>query len=576
MTSKIAATVESGGAPGRSEGCRLSEKEGEAVSHDTAWRRPHWLTGDDGLVRVGPGTGGSEEHTCPSHAAAKARPGLRPARPLRLPKPKLETFTLGPVMDAVDRIEFHGETLDQALAGLRSRTPALHPGHLTYAEHALRTYLEACADDGGRRLRPVRPYWVAQRENGKFWELYAWWRRYESADGRLREYRRLRHGEAKDSEPGEIAIAVYVAVHGRPATWPRKWAHRFQPSGPAVRPDRVRVVEVGLVGGRPRVQFDGTAEEAEAYYVEHGHAHVARVVAGGGPVPGSSCVDCKQFTGCEAVTRSPGVLGLSSRVSPLRKVSVSDLRYHRSCPAQGFLRALHLPKSDEYGSAARLGQAVHGWIEKLHRRPGWPPCTVGDMPPEGENWTTGGRWRVCDEDAATGRDMLLHHVDACPFQDAALVQRVEPEALRAVHDTAAQALVIAKPDLLYQEDGSWVWRELKTTRKQRRPNEDLLNIYPQLALAVTLLAHGALGGDPDGSRVEVEILRPDGSDPHVIDPTDPVHQQKALSVLRRYADPWREDETWDARPGPHCQTCPVSRWCPSTEPDGAVMEEGKA
>jgi hypothetical protein len=262
-------------------------------------------------------------------------------------------------------------------------------------------------------------------------------------------------------------------------------------------------------------------------------------------------------------------------VAPLRKVSISDLRYHASCPAQGFLRGLHLPKSDEYGSAARLGQAVHGWIEELHRRPGWPPCTAGDMPPEGENWTEG-RWRVSDEDAATGRDMLLHHVDACPFQDAALIQRVEPEALRVVHDTAAQAVVIAKPDLLYQEDGSWVWRELKTTRKRRRHNEDLLDTYPQLALAVTLLAQGALGGDPDGSRVEVEILRPDGSDPHVIDPTDPGRQRKALSVLRRYAGPWREDEAGDARPGLQCRSCPVSRWCPSAAPDGSVAGEGAA
>ncbi len=172
--------------------------------------------------------------------------------------------------------------------------------------------------------------------------------------------------------------------------------------------------------------------------------------------------------------------------------------------------------------------------------------------------------------------MLLHHLDACPFQDAALVQRVEPEALRVVHDTAAQAVVIAKPDPLYQEDGSWVWRELKTTRRRRRRHEDLLETYPQLALAVTLLAQGALGGDPDGSRVEVEVLRPDGSDPHVIDPTDPGRKQKALSVLQRYAGPWREDERWDARPGAHCRSCPVSRWCASAAPGGAVGGEGKA
>lgn len=545
------------------------------MSHDMTWRRPHWLMGDDGLLRIGPGTGSDEEHTCPSHAAAKARPGLRPAQRLRLPKPELETFTLGPVMEAVDRVEFHGETPDQALAGLRLRTPALHPGHLTYAERALRAYLNACAGDGERRLRPVRPYWVVQRENGKHWEMYAWWRRYESADGGLREYRRMRHGQAKDSAPGEIAIAAYVAVHGRPAAWPRKWARAFEPYGPGGRPDRVRVVEVGLADGQSRLQFEGTVEDAEAYYAEYGHAHVTRVVTGGRPTPGSSCVDCKQFTGCEAVPRRPGVLGLPSRAAPLRKVSVSDLRYHAVCPAQGFLRALHLPKADEYGSAARLGQAVHGWIENLHRRPGWPPCAVADMPQEGENWTQG-RWRVSDEDAATGRAMLLHHVDACPFHDSGLIQRVEPEALRVVHDTAAQAVVIAKPDLLYLEDGAWVWRELKTTRKRRGHHEDPLDTYPQLALAVTLLAQGALGGDASGSRVEVEILRPDGADPHVIDPTDPGRQHKALSVLRRYAGPWREDEAWDARPGPHCQSCPVSQWCPSGVPSDAAAGEGES
>jgi hypothetical protein len=68
------------------------------MSHDTStWCKPHWLTGNGDLVRVGPGAGGSEEHACSSHAAAKARPGLWPVRRLRLPKPELETFALGSV-----------------------------------------------------------------------------------------------------------------------------------------------------------------------------------------------------------------------------------------------------------------------------------------------------------------------------------------------------------------------------------------------------------------------------------------------------------------------------------------------
>ncbi|MFI0774661.1 PD-(D/E)XK nuclease family protein [Streptomyces sp. NPDC021212] len=467
-------------------------------------------------------------------------------------------------MDTLDRIEFHGETLEHALAQLSSRVPALHPGHLSYAEHAVRSYFGGGKgpENGVDTLRPVKPYWVVQRENGKFWEMYAWWRRYESPDGRVREYRRLRHGMAKGSTPGEIAIAAYVALHGRMSAWPHKWSRRFQPYGPAARPERVRVVEVGLADGKPDVQFDGTAEEAETYYAEHGHSHVTRVVAGGEPTPGSSCVDCKQFTGCGALQRTPGVLGLPSRIAPLRKVSVSDLRYHRTCPAQAFLRTLHLPTSDEYSSSAKLGQAVHGWIEGLHRRAGWPACTVADMPKEGENWTSG-RWRVPDEEAAIGRTILLHHVDACPFQDSALIERVETEALRVVHDTAGQAVVIAKPDLLYLEDGAWVWRELKTTRKRRWHHDDLLEEFPQLALAVTLLAQGALGGDASGSRVEVEVLKPETSEPFVIDPADPERLAKAFAVLRRYAGPWREDEVHEARPGPHCRWCPVSRWCPS-------------
>ncbi|MEU5146744.1 PD-(D/E)XK nuclease family protein [Streptomyces yangpuensis] len=530
------------------------------------WRKPAWLTGDEGLLRIGPGTGGDEEHTCPSHAAAKARPALFPAYRSQLPTPALEAFTLGPVMEVIDQVEFEGAPPEVALAALTLRTTALHAGHRRYTEHAVHTYLGYGGGAGGSgmsaRLRPVLPYWVVQRENGKFWEMYAWWRRYESPDGLVREFRRLRHGTPKGSTPGEIAIAAYVAARGRTAAWPRKWRNKFQPYGPGSGPARVRVVEVGLGDGRHTVEFDGTVQEAEAYYAEHGHPHVTRVVTGGDPVPGSSCIDCKQFTGCAAVPRTPGVLGLPSQVRPQRKVSVSDLRYHQECPAQELLRGLHLPKDDEYSSAAKLGQAVHAWIERLHRRHGWPACSVADMPAKAENWTSG-RWQVSDEEAETGRQMLLHHVSACPFHDTALIEQVETEPLRVVHDTAAQAVVIAKPDLLYREDGSWVWHELKTTRKARWYHDDPLDEYPQLALAVVLLARGAFGGDPAGSRVEVEVLRPTGSHPYVIDPTDPDRLAKAVAVLRKYAGPWREDETYEARPGRHCQWCPVSRWCPS-------------
>ncbi|MFH8626564.1 PD-(D/E)XK nuclease family protein [Streptomyces vietnamensis] len=537
---------------------------------DVPWRVPQWMTGDEGPVRIGPGTGGGadEPHVCPARDAAKARPGLRARVPSQLPREEHETFTLGPVCAALDRIEFGGATVDEALGALSGHRPALHEGHRTYVEHAVRQY----TSQGPDAFVPVQPYWAVHKDNGRRWELYAWWRRYQSADGTVREYRRLRHGDARASSRGEIAVAAYTAAFGADAAWPRRWNQEFVIHGSPGPVARVRIIEIGLGDGSRTVQFDGTAEEAKAYYEAHGGPHVRNVVRGGPERPGAACFDCKQFTGCEAVSRSPGVLALPSRRLPLRKVSISDLRYHAACPAQSLLRSLHLPKTGEYSDAAKLGQAVHGWVEALHRRTGPIPCTRGDMPPPGENWTAG-RWRVPDEEAETGRAMLLQHVDSCPFQLPEAIERVECEPTRVFHDTAAQALVVAKPDLLYREDGSWVWRELKTTRTPARIGKDPLDAYPQLALAVVLLAQGELGGDPSGSRVELEVLRPDGSDPHVIDPTDAERLAKARAVLRRYAGPWREDRAWEARPGGHCHQCPVSRWCPSAQAPADAEEK---
>lgn len=534
------------------------------------WHRPQWMTGDDRHVRISPGTGGDEDHTCPARDSAKARPAVTTRVPSQLPKEVLEDFTLGPVTEVLDLVEFDGVSPDRALAALAGRKRPLHAGHRSYTEHAVVQYL---AREAGHELVPVRDYWVVRRDNGLRWELYTWWRRYRSADGTLRELRRLRHAGARSSTPGEVAIAAYAAAFGAEASWPRRWKQPFALTGVPSPPRQIRIVEVGLDDGSSTVQFNGSPEDAKAYYDTYGAQQVQKVVRGGAARPGSACVGCKQLTGCAALPRVPGVLGLSARPAPLRKVSVSDLRYHAACPAQSYLRTLHLPKEAEYADSAKLGQAVHDWLDRLHRRNGHPACSVADMPPLGVNWTTG-RWQVSDADAAAGHAMLLHHVDACPFHDSGLIEEVDSEALRAVHDTAAQALVISKPDLLYREDGSWIWRELKTTRRRQRHGEDLLDLYPQLALAVTLLASGALGGDPSGSRVEVEILRPEGSDPHMIDPTDPERLAKARSVLHGYAGPWRDDHVWPAQPGGHCRQCPVSQWCVSAATSDSSEENG--
>ena len=84
------------------------------------WRLPAGMVGDPSLVRIGPGaTGGEDEFACPAFAAVKVRPAVRASARLQLPKTRLETFALGPATTALDRIEFHGVSVEQALADLR-------------------------------------------------------------------------------------------------------------------------------------------------------------------------------------------------------------------------------------------------------------------------------------------------------------------------------------------------------------------------------------------------------------------------------------------------------------------------
>jgi hypothetical protein len=90
---------------------------------------------------------------------------------------------------------------------------------------------------------------------------------------------------------------------------------------------------------------------------------------------------------------------------PLRHVSIRDLRYHRRCPAQAHAYSLNLPEAREYSEEARLGQAVHAWLEALHscnRRIG---CCEADLPQARTDWKAG-KWPVSGEWAQIGRHML--------------------------------------------------------------------------------------------------------------------------------------------------------------------------
>ena len=67
-----------------------------------------------------------------------------------------------------------------------------------------------------------------------------------------------------------------------------------------------------------------------------------------------------------------------------------------------------------------------------------------------------------------GARMLASHADLCLFSRAGRLGEVRVEPPLVVHDTAANVIVIARADLLYLEDGAWVWREIKTRARPPR------------------------------------------------------------------------------------------------------------
>jgi len=522
---------------------------------------PPGMTGDARLVRIS-ASDVDDDAGCPERLAVKARPAVVPATPLRYGRSRYEQFPLGRLMDVLDEHEFKGATLHDALATLVG-DESLHPATLRWIRHAAECYVASSADGGDDPLEAVQPYWVAQRPGQRTWELYGWGRRYQSADGSHREFRFLRLGRADDRPrpPGQVAVAAYTTAVGEPANWPRPWREPFRPST-ATAASHVRITEVGLLDGSHKVLFDDSAAQAAEYFAEHGRHAIKRLESGGARTPGAQCLDCKQLTGCGSVIRAPHLLAISGRrEQPLRTFSISDGRSHAACPVQQHLRSLHLPKLNEYGPEAGRGLAVHAFLEAAHQREPRRCCGPDDLPADPANWTGGDRLLTGDL-ARGGARMLARHQGVCPYLHHDQITEVQVEPALSYYDTVANVLVIAKPDLLYAEGPAWVWREVKTKERHRWMGEDMLLVYPQLALGVVILAANLLGGDTNQHRIELETLTPASADIELLDVGDPQVVERARLVVSALAEPWHRDEPAVTRPGPDCQMCPVRMWCP--------------
>ncbi|WP_228387160.1 PD-(D/E)XK nuclease family protein [Streptomyces katsurahamanus] len=440
------------------------------------------------------------------------------------------------------------DRIDPQMDGSRRTVPSsdrerpMHDGLRQWTEHALRMYREAFPSDAGLRL--AHRAWVYQHKdasgNGLLYRITAWGRCLQSNDGRLRELR-LPTTRLRARSNAERAVAALIAAEGD--------------SDPRV--ERVRVVQFALSDGRSETIFEGTREEALTEYRAEGKPAVRALLDSREYRPGSACVSCTVAPVCPALPKAYGLLGIVDRSRPRRSWSSTTGRGHRSCPARGHLRGLRLPFDDavERSAAAERGRAVHDFLAERHGH--WPDTSCTPQVPA--DWVPEG-YRLPDEERELGAELLRHHAEICPLNTARPPSRIRIEPRLSFDDTAADLVVLAQPDLLYQDAGAWVWRETKTSGSDR-PHRDAMASYPQLALAVRLIGGGALGGAPAGGRVELELLRPGGADLHILDPFASATRAAALATVREQVSGWHAETTFEAIPGPECAGCEMARWC---------------
>jgi hypothetical protein len=193
------------------------------------------------------------------------------------------------------------------------------------------------------------------------------------------------------------------------------------------------------------------------------------------------------------------------------------------------------------------------------------PCTAEDLPEIGIGEIAQGLgWD--DATAHALRSYLLPHLDQCPLVGGEAIA-VFPEWTLTAWDTDADVVLTTRTDLVVDQGDVVLVRETKTADARRLPHgeADLLDYFPQVALAVCLIADGldpvsGLVGPPRPAVVELELLTQDHGAVVRYSTTDPEMVYRARMVAAELIDPLLAQPP-TANPGPQCRWCPVSRWC---------------
>ncbi|GII91523.1 PD-(D/E)XK nuclease family protein [Sinosporangium siamense] len=538
-----------------------------------SWTVRSELTGNPDIIRLSASMLDRRESDCHEFVAIKSRPEIRQRVWERRRYTPWEAFPLGLVMAVLDAVEFEDADVDATVTRVLddNRSP-VHPGAARWIRHACRTYAETAESlaaelaHSGVELLPERnPRIVQSVSSTELRAMTAWGRWYSTPDGHLVEFRRMRTRRSTGRPDGAATIAMaYVAATGGQALNPRDVyreipvpVHRDLP-----RVDRVRVVEVGLTDGGAKVLIDLAPGEVRQAYLTTVRPVASGLLAGARRAPGHDCAECKLRDSCDDLVHLPGLLGLRDRGTHRRVWSVTTARRYQICPAQEHMHDLYLPTEEPHSVAAKRGLVVHRWLEAAHARRPARACTPEDLPDPGAPDLGLAGAILSREDYREARPYLLRHLDVCPLRGPDLVTDVRPEPKVAVYDPSSDVVVVSYPDLLRRVNGRLVYREQKSAATFRGITEDnALELVPQLALAVCLVADGAFG--PGGGLVELEQLTPAGADLLTFDTAAPDVVTRARAALTQVTTAWHRDTTFAPNPGAWCRFCPVSRWCES-------------
>lgn len=504
--------------------------------------------------------------------SADACPAFRSRTPhskIKIPRQrsKATPFLLGAFRDGVQQRFLTGRNRTDLQNWALTGYPGMTGTELEWLLEAIQAFPDPAVE--GMRLLDS-PVVLQKCTDVETWELTAWgvWTCSDEA-ARRRIYLPRYSDRADPYEPARIAAAALCAAQGDLAEAPRPWEWHHTPHQIKHRepePQLVEVIEYSVGSGISRERFSGTPAQARTMYDVEAKPVARSVRKPDVRSPGRDCDKCAFISDCPKVPITRGLLGISAGVDR-GTWSATNGRYYSECPRRDHLHRQHVPGAPQ-STPEQVGRAVDTRLTMLHQR--GCACTLDDVP-----WTAA-EWQRCHfelspEQSTAASAALSRHVSGlCPYRGRA-IESVRPTADLISFDPDCNTVLHAQPDLLYREEGEWVWRETKVTQRLPWTSTDLLagRHRIQLATAVLMLSGGVLGKAPV-RRVELETLSEGGCDIEYIDVTDPAEVDRAREVISAVVAPWRINRSTETNPGASCRWCPYANRCPDAVTDGGA------